>query len=249
MSSWQLLSAEILQWQQPVQFWWRDDDAIANTPALQQMLKLAQEYSIAVHLAVIPAALETSLNTLKSVANKPYSYVLQHGFEHKSYALPKQRKIELGGTQNSQLLLQKLQRGNHLLAAVFDRQYLNILVPPWNRIADDLALLLPDNGYRKLSILGTAKQRDQDFQLNVHIDIINWKQRAFAGETVVLDKIIAHLRDKRLNPNIGSTKPCGLMTHHLDHDPQCWHFLQKFFTFCQQYPQIEWLSGQELFDK
>jgi hypothetical protein len=253
MSNWELLKDEIEQWQQPVNFWWRDDDAIKNTDALQTMLQLAVNHKTAVHLAVIPNQLQPSLSILKSPKNKPFSYVLQHGVEHKSYALANQRKIELGGSQDSTVLRHALANGRDTLKGAFDQQYLDILVPPWNRIADDIVETLSDIGYRKLSVLGSAKLIETQYQLNVNIDIINWKTRTFAGESVVLDKIISHLQNKRLNLQTGSgdilanNRPCGLMTHHLDHDDKCWQFLDDFFTFCQAFKQIQWLSGKTLY--
>lgn len=246
MSSWQMLAEEIQQWTSPVQFWWRDDDAIANSGALQRLLMLAEQFSIPVHLAVIPNSLQTSLSVISKPQHRQNSYVLQHGFDHQSYALDGQRKIELGGSQNRVHLRDKLAAGQQLLRSRFAEQYLNILVPPWNRIADDIACDLTDMDYKQLSVLGSNKQAETSFNLDVHIDIIDWKKRCFAGEEAILTKIVTHLRDKRLSVDNSNLKPCGLMTHHLDHDLNCWLFIDKFFKFCQQYDNVEWLAGQQL---
>ena len=246
MDNWQRLSNEIKLWQTPIEFWWRDDDAVADSPALQTMLAIARESAIPVHLAVIPKALESSLDIIKTPENKAISYVLQHGVEHKSYALAGQRKVELGGSQVLLPLISKLSAGQDLLAAKFADQYLSILVPPWNRIDEDVASALPQVPYKKLSVLSSAKLIETDFHLNVHIDIINWQQRQFAGEGVILDKLIELLTRRRLNIDL-RTKPIGLMTHHLDHDNQCWQFINSFFKFCQRHPQIDWISGETLY--
>ena len=246
MSNWQCLADEIQQWSSPVQFWWRDDDAVANSGALQRLLMLASQYRIPVHLAVIPHSLQASLSVINKEQHSANCYVLQHGYDHQSYAFEGQRKIELGGSQDVPQLLQKLAQGLALLKFQFGEQFLNILVPPWNRIADDVASELPEIGYTQLSVLGAKKQDETAFNLNVHIDIIDWKQRCFAGEEVILAKIISHLRDKRLTSLSGVIKPCGLMTHHLDHDLNCWLFISKFFQFCRQHENIEWVSGKQL---
>lgn len=248
MSNWQVLADEIQQWSSPAQFWWRDDDAVANSSELQRLLMLADQYRIPVHLAVIPHSLQASLSVINKEQHRANCYVLQHGYDHQSYALEGQRKIELGGSQDVPELLVKLAQGQQLLKSEFGEQYLNILVPPWNRIADDVASELSGMGYTLLSVLGSKKQADTDFNLNVHIDIIDWKQRCFAGEDAILTKIISHLRDKRLAGLEGNIKPCGLMTHHLDHDLNCWLFIDKFFQFCQQHENIEWVSGKQLHD-
>jgi len=241
-----MLADEIQQWSSPVQFWWRDDDAVANSGALQRLLMLADQFTIPVHLAVIPDLLQTSLNVINKTQHRTHCYVLQHGYAHQNYALEGQRKIELGGSQNVPELLQKLAQGQQILKSQFGEQYLNILVPPWNRIADEIARELPDMGYAQLSIFGVKEQAETDFNLNVHIDIIDWQQRCFAGEELIITNIISHLRNKRLASLSGNIKPCGLMTHHLKHDLNCWLFISKFFQFCQQHENIEWLGGQQL---
>ena len=246
MSHWQALSEEIKQWQQAIPFWWRDDDAIENSQALQQMLALAKRYQIPVHLAVIPQRLKQSLNCIKHVQHKQDCYVLQHGFDHTSYAMPEQRKIELGGTQSIAQLTDNLQQGRQLLTDTFADQYLDILVPPWNRISDELSEKLPEIGYKQLSVLASPKLQETDFLVNVHIDIINWKTRTFAGEEIVVEKIRQYLATARTQ-DLKNFKPCGVMTHHLDHDLECWQFLDKFFTFCQQHSQLQWLSGESLY--
>ncbi|SQD78143.1 polysaccharide deacetylase family protein [Moritella yayanosii] len=246
MSNWQILADEIQQWSSPVQFWWRDDDAVANSGALQRLLMLADQFSIPVHLAVIPDSLQTSLSVINKAQHRANCYVLQHGYDHQNYALEGQRKIELGGSQPLPELLHKLAQGQKILKSQFGEQYLNILVPPWNRIADEVARELPDMGYTQLSVLGTKEQVETDFNVNVHIDIIDWKRRCFAGEELILTNMISHLRNKRLASLSGNIKPCGLMTHHLKHDLNCWLFISKFFQFCQRHENIEWLGGQQL---
>src|SRR5204862_7665831 len=44
-----------------VAFWWRDDDAIGHTPALDRLLALAQRFGVSVAVAAVPARLEASL--------------------------------------------------------------------------------------------------------------------------------------------------------------------------------------------
>lgn len=246
MSNWKMLADEIQQWSSPVQFWWRDDDAVANSGGLQRLLMLAEQFAIPVHLAVIPHFVKTSLSVINKPQHHRNCYVLQCGVDHQNYALAGQRKIELGGSQNVSELLQKLTQGQQLLQSRFGEQYLNILVPPWNRIEEDVVRELPEIGYTQLSVFGAKTQAESDFNLNVHIDIIDWQQRCFLGEDVILTNMIAHLRTKRLAGLSGNIKPCGLMTHHLHHDLNCWLFISNLFKFCQQHENIEWLGGQEL---
>lgn len=227
------------------------------------MLDLAKQYSAPVHLAVIPNSLQDSLAIIKTEQYSSDCFVLQHGFDHQSYARAEQRKIELGGTQVTLKLLPNLlanlTAGHRLLTTQFDEQYLPILVPPWNRIDPLVESHLADLGYQQLSVLASKKLPETNFHLNVHIDIIDWKLRGFAGEEQVLTKIISCLTAQRLQLDTQETrlnqhstpfdsliKPLGLMTHHLDHDIECWNFLTRFFAFCQQQNKVTWLSGKEL---
>ena len=66
-----------------VPVWWRDDDAIEPTPALERLLQIANTHEIEVALAVIPA------NATKALADRlsgeRFASVLQHGYEHRNF--------------------------------------------------------------------------------------------------------------------------------------------------------------------
>ena len=50
-------TAELARWRAEglsLPIWWRDDDAIAPTPALERLLALAEQFEAPLHLAVIP---------------------------------------------------------------------------------------------------------------------------------------------------------------------------------------------------
>lgn len=246
MTSWQALDQELQQWQQPIALWWRDDDAHKSCQALDRLLTLAERYQAPCHLAVVPNWLEESLLVLNEPRYKGICYVLQHGIEHQSYALEGQRKVELGGSQAIERLLEKLATAREQLMQAFPQRYLDMLVPPWNRLDDNLKPQLAELGYQRLSVLKPRHQQTGEItQLNVHLDIINWRERRFAGDEAILTSLAAHLAAKRRG-EIDSSEPCGLMTHHLDHDEQCWDFIERFLVYCQGKPQIQWLAGNTL---
>ncbi len=250
--SWSALEEELRHWQTPAELWWRDDDATHDTQALQQLLTLARQFQVPVHLAVIPQQLHTSLDCIRSSTNQPNSYVLQHGINHQSHATEGMRKVELGGSYPPDTLCNDLAAGREKLAQHFETQYLDMLVPPWNRLSEDLLPQLTAIGYKKLSVLGprpeNSSQPQHIRQLNVHLDIINWKERCYAGDEQIIGKLTEHLKHKRTG-QIDASEPCGLMTHHLDHDPACWDFLQRFFTWCHEHEKIQWLAGPDLLNR
>ena len=58
---WTPLETELARWSaqgRTLPLWWRDDDAVAETPALRKLTELSERLGLPVHLAVIPAAAE-----------------------------------------------------------------------------------------------------------------------------------------------------------------------------------------------
>ncbi len=244
MTPWQALERELDLWPAPPTLWWRDDDAIAATAALDRLLAITDEASIALQLAVIPA-LSTATLTMR-LHDAPQVWVLQHGWDHRGYAAPGERKRELGGPRPRDEILRQLRHGRALLAQQFGDRALDILVPPWNRIDADLLSELPALGYRRLSVLGPRPAEPGAIaQINVHIDIIDWKKRRFAGEENILQRLAGHLEARRLGI-VDAGEPTGLMTHHLDHDEDCWRFLAALTA--RLAGRVRWVGGPQLLE-
>ncbi|GGO81083.1 polysaccharide deacetylase [Marinobacterium nitratireducens] len=244
MNPWQALERELDLWPAPPTMWWRDDDAIAPTAALERLLTITADASIALQLAVIPALCTTAL--AQRLADETDVWVLQHGWDHRGYAAPGERKRELGGPRPRNEILQQLKRGRALLAQQFADRALDILVPPWNRIDADLLPALPQLGYRRLSVLGPRPAEPTDIgRINVHIDIIDWKSRRFAGEASILQRLTGHLEARRLG-TVDASEPTGVMTHHLDQDEDCWRFLAALTDRLSG--RVRWIGGPELLE-
>lgn len=242
--AWQSLREELNLWKQPISFWWRDDDAVADTPSLQKLIATQQENrTIPLHLASIPQLLETSLPSL--IKNSPNVWILQHGFSHQNYASAGERKIELGGEQNESTLRGNLSSGRETLKQRFADRYIDILVPPWNRVNVTALTAIDSLHYLALSGLGLDKnQSDKTARLNVHIDIINWKQRCFVGTDACLEKIVNQIKIRRTEP-AHRHEPIGLMTHHLAHDDDCWDFLSDFLQLTTEHTGAQWMQAEQ----
>ncbi|HYE00178.1 MAG TPA: hypothetical protein VEH84_12405, partial [Alphaproteobacteria bacterium] len=124
--------------------WWRDDDAVAATPALDRLLAPA----LPLTLAVIPAAAEPGL--AERLRTAPAVTVAQHGWSHADHAPPGAKSIELGG-RPAAAVAADLAAGRDRLAALFGERFRPVLVPPWNRIDPAVLPLLPGLGYAGLS--------------------------------------------------------------------------------------------------
>ncbi len=232
---------------QQVPVWWRDDDAVADTPALQRLLDLAADSACPLALAVIPAALEPCLAPALN-RHPANSRVLLHGFDHCSRSPAGVRKCEFAAERDLDDIRMALQQGQGRLRAVFDERYRPVLVPPWNRLREDLPGHLADWGIFGLSVLGPAHPHPGLWCHNVHLDLIDWKQRRFAGETRLLAQLLA-LLDQRMNAlaETAPVEPIGLMSHHRDTDEATWQFLTRLLQLLAHAPAITLTDPADLF--
>ena len=249
MDGWHRLERELEHWQRLSRrptLWWRDDDAQHDSPALRRLCELSRAFSIPLALAVIPQGADKTLVPLFEQTDGLYA--LQHGYSHQNHAAADQRKCELGDDRPMALILDELQRGMQQLQALLGDRFAPVLVPPWNRLSDSLIANLSAQGFSGLSTLGPRQAKQHcGLKLNhVHVDLINWRSRNFAGEEVVLEQLISHLQLRRSCQG-DTDEATGLMTHHLAHDEACWEFCQRLFSRLSS-GSVRWLEARgELF--
>lgn len=252
LAGWRDLTGELDRWQvegRVATFWWRDDDAEAPSPALDRLLALkdASPGGTPLSLAVIPGPAGPGLAA--RLARESGVSVLQHGWTHANHAPPGERTIELGAHRPAPDVLAELTDGRQRLIRLFGRQFLPVIVPPWNRIDAAVAAALPDHDYRGLSSEGArARDRRRGFTVaNVHIDIFRWQPPArFIGTDLALGQAVRHLAARRLG-TVDPDEPTGLMTHHLQHDAGCWQFLERFLAVTASHPAVRYLPAAEIF--
>jgi hypothetical protein len=248
-SGWAALEAELDIWQaagRTASFWWRDDDAVAATPALDRLLALAEDVPIA--LAVVPGHAEAGLAA--RLVRATAVTVLQHGWRHTNHAPTGGRKSELGPDRPLNQRLHELGLGRVRLHSLFGPRALGVLVPPWNRIGPDLVPRLPEIGIGGLSIAGARKTATPAAGLravNVHADLVNWHGgRGFVGETAALGLVLHHLRSRFL-ASADAQEPTGILTHHLVQDAPAEQFLRRFLATVRQHPSARFVPIPELF--
>lgn len=254
-SAWADLAAELARWDasgRRALFWWRDDDAVAATPALDRLLDVRAGAPLA--LAVIPAGVQPDL--IERVASSQSLTILQHGLAHENMATEGERKSEFPESrfhQKRDATLAALNTAREHLAMQFGDRFRPVLVPPWNRIAPAFASALPEVGFWGLSTY--RARRPFDAAINVvdtHLDIINWRgSRGYAGDEAVLRPLVEMLAARRAGgaspaPHSGfGAGPIGLLTHHLDHDDGCWRFLAQFAELVSNHPAAAWCAPFE----
>lgn len=251
MTPWSALQAELDLWQragQRVALWWRDDDATRPGPALDRLIRLAQDRCVPLALAVVPVPCETAL--AERLRDTEVA-VLQHGFAHKNHEPADRKKCELGGARPAAAVLEELAAGRQRLAQLFGPRSLPVLVPPWNRIDTGLVSALPGLGFRGLSTYSpraTAGPTAGLLQVNCHVDPIRWKpSRGFLGGAESLALLCRHLADKRRGA-ADPDEPSGLMTHHAVHDDALWTFLEDLLACLARHPAVAFPPTSEVFD-
>ena len=247
MSGWEALARECEATAasgRPIELWWRDDDAIADTPALRRLLSLAR---VPLALAVIPAVLDPSLPAL--LKSHGSVSVLQHGFDHNNRALAGGKKSEFPASRGWMEVARDLARGRDRLGEAFGGLFVPALTPPWNRIDAGHRARLKEIGYRGLTTYLPRKAREIGgvAQVNTHVDVIDWHgSRGFLGLAPTLDLLVRHLAAKRLG-EADPAEPTGLLTHHLVHDTETWDFLGALQDWCADKPIINWRRAADLF--
>lgn len=251
MSTWADLREELDRWQaagQTADFWWRDDDAGEIAPAFERLLEIAGRTRTPLAVAVIPATATRAL--ARRLLDSPVAAVLQHGFAHRNHAPAGEKKAELGADRPLEAILEELSQGRERLADLFAGAPVHTLVPPWNRISEQVTAALPTLGLSGLSTFAPRASGQPVpglCQVNAHADLIDWKgSRGFAGEAQVLGQIVGHLADRRQG-RADPGEPTGLLTHHLDHDAACWTFLEAFLEETRSHSACRWRAAAEIF--
>ncbi|TAJ31759.1 MAG: hypothetical protein EPO67_13135, partial [Reyranella sp.] len=227
MTGWQALADEAARWRdagRTAELWWRDDDAVDVTPALDRLLAIHRDTGAPLALAVVPA--KSTVALAAQLADLPGIDVLQHGYAHANHAVPPAKKIELGLERPAMLVLGELGTGWLALERMFANKALPVMVPPWNRIAPVLVPTLPEIGYRGLSTFGPRTRPIPVRglrQVNTHVDLVDWKSRSFVGEEPALAALVGALARARA----GDSEPVGLLSHHLAMDDGAWDFLRS----------------------
>jgi peptidoglycan/xylan/chitin deacetylase (PgdA/CDA1 family) len=230
---------------QKATFWWRDDDAIEPTAALDRMLALVDRYRAPLGLAVIPSRAKPTLADRLSSAH--LVEVVQHGFSHKNHAEPGQRSTEFGANRPLDARRHEIEEGRRLLHGY---NLAPIFVPPWNRYDKSMVRDLEQTGLKAISAFGPPDHRSRRIvECNCHVDIISWRTtRGFAGTEKCVRLLADHLHARRRGTAATAGAPnlaTGLLTHHLDHDLGCWAFLDELFARLAQHAAAEWITPMQ----
>ena len=225
----------------PVRFWWRDDDAHDVTPALERLMSLRRRHGIPLALAVIPARATKRL--ADRIADEAQITVLQHGWQHGRHAPPGAKEAEFGDHRPLPEMLAELNRGRKILEGLFPTNFLPVLVPPWNRVGENLRRARQEAGLPGIS--GFRQRPPADHHTaNAHIDPIAWMSSRSALSREELFRYLRMQVETRLT---GTAGPIGILSHHLVQDEAVWQVLDEIFKTLRSVRRAEWPTTASVF--
>lgn len=235
---WSPVTGELALWRVAglkLPLWWRDDDAVAATPELEQLIVLSEAVGVPVHLAVIPKMADAGLAA--RVAETGCLIPVVHGWAHENHAPKSDKKAEFGTGRGD--VSDEIQGGIARLKTLFGDQLKPMFVPPWNRIAPQHCPALIKAGFTTLSTFTPRTAPDAAMglqQTNTHLDPIAWRN----NKTLIApDQLVAQLVQLLVDRRTGLTdnsEPLGLLTHHLVHDVEVWEFTRQVLLTLQAGP-------------
>ena len=242
---WKILYQELDRWAESGRtawFWWRDDDAVEVTPALERLLALHRDTTIPLTIAVVPQQATKALADYLNIW--PGVTAAQHGLAHINHATLGEKKCEFPLSRPRESCLQDLHAGQTAMRRLFPAQSRSMLVPPWNRFPAELTGHLAPLGFTALSGFQLRQQywaAPGLVRLNTHIDPVDWKgQDSAVGRKMAL--AVAERCLKAMRTGAAPQQALGLLTHHLRHDNAGWDFVAEFLARVQEHRAGGWLD-------
>lgn len=242
---WRRVEEELDAWTavgRVAEFWWRDDDAAAATPAFLRLLDMHRRTGVPLAVAAVPGLATPDLAA--AVEDHDDVSFLQHGYLHVNHAAPGEKKAELGLGRELAQACRELRTGRDRMAGMFGGRWVaDVLVPPWNRIGGQVAAALPELGFRRLSLFGRRKPEAEPAGvvcINTHVDIVDWRGGGgFVGDEAATTAVAGCLAAIRAG-GVGPAEAIGLLTHHAVHDERCWDFVGRLSDMIAAHPSARW---------
>ena len=216
--------------------WWRDDDAVAPTPALERLLGLARARDLPVAIAAVPAGAGPDLAA--RLAAEPGADVLVHGWRHRNHEPPPAKSAEFGPARDGLAFAAEAEAGARACRDLFGAQALPVFVPPWNRIAPHGPERLARAGFRGLSVFGPRRPASSLRVVNTHLDPVDWR----GGRGPVPPERLA----AALLAALPGCEPIGLLTHHLSADEPLWTLVAGLLDVLGPHPAVRWTRARTL---
>ncbi|MBO9476398.1 polysaccharide deacetylase [Shimia sp. R11_0] len=226
---WHPLRRELTLWRtegRELPFWWRDDDAVAPTEALEQLAALSAAVAMPVHLAIVPKHATEAL----AKGLSPQFVPVVHGWSHISHSPDGVKNAEFGAGREAAAVAD-LKAAYRRMTTLFGARLAPMFVPPWNRMDDALFTHLAPSGFDAVSAYNARTSPEAApgvAQINTHLDPIFWRgTRGLVDPEVLVSQIVTLLKERR-GMITDNQEPLGYLTHHLVHDADIWEFSRQF---------------------
>lgn len=245
--TWSELAAELDDWASAgrrAEFWWRDDDAVADTPELDRLLRCAGPTPVA--LAVIPGLVEESLPD--KLAQHPTVSVLQHGWRHHNHEAEGPNSEYPAGRDLDEVATE-FADGRRRLNTYFPDCYIPVFAPPWHGFDESYVVALQAAGLSALSRKGArpAATIGALRLTNIHCVPILWTDPpSFDDDATYLRSLLDHLRGKRSGA-LDPEESTGILTHHLVQNERSYEFMSRLSQFIWDHPAATWLDARHIF--
>jgi hypothetical protein len=222
-------------------FWWRDDDAVTDTPQLRRLLDIARHTGIVPAIAVVPEHADHALVALLSVTD---CCVWQHGWGHYSYTAG-----EFGEGRAPDLMAHDALTGQRSLDRLFGpRGWQRVFVPPFHLLSIRFKELIPSLGYLGVSAgVQLTPPVDHVTEVNAEVDMMNWPERKMFSAAAICGMLVEQLVARRTG-DAPAGRPIGLLTHHLVFGDNEWYFVLELLQHLGSHPSVEFLRADALFD-
>ncbi|RSZ60470.1 hypothetical protein HF313_19720 [Massilia atriviolacea] len=243
------LRTELAVWQaegRECSFWWRDDDLVADSPALRRLAALSQRHAAPVLVAVIPEQADAAL-ACATGEGMPTLVFCQHGWGHVNHAAADQPNSEFGPGREQEEAEADLARGSARMRALFGERFMPVMVPPWNKLAPALAARLPALGLAGVSQYLSEPHAPVDglVRIDTHLDIVDWRNGAGVRDPAALiERLVAILQMGR---NGQLREPVGVLSHHRVMADGTWRFLDRLLAVTAEFACVRWLHPHEVF--
>jgi hypothetical protein len=180
---------------EPVEVFFRDDDAGWADERLLELLARFAEHGLPLDLAVIPAELSSGL---AGQLAESHAGLHQHGYAHTNHQV-EGRKCEFGRARGYEAQRADIAAGQSRLKELLGDRVDPFFTPPWNRCTRDTGEALVSLGFTLLSREHRAEPLGLLPELPVHLDVA----RLSAAEL-----------DERFAGRVREGGPIGVMFHH-----------------------------------
>lgn len=218
-----------------IDIWFRDDDICDMNHNLQKLLDYFERLNIPLLLAAIPQNINQNLC---EQLNSSGILVGQHGYSHINYNNFSPLKSELCSCRNISTVISELSLGKAKLKKVFGEKFVNVLIPPYFEMDEDVAEAVEILGYDIYSMWWKNNLRPSGIlELNCQIDFINWERPSvYCGDYFIQRQLYREL--SILESKQTTYHSIGIVLHH---DYLCKEWLRELdwiFLLSEKYDNV-----------